>query len=303
MRSSVSSVGVFTLLFLVSIFSVSANSPTVNSNGVLIIPSGTQKIGDGAYSGHENVVAVVLPESLKEIGEKAFFECENLVNITFNYHGELETIGVHAFSFTSITNVTIPASVITLGNFSFSELTSLTTVQFQPDSQLKTIGKSAFTQTQITEIIIPYNVEIIADQAFQDTDKLKTVLFEHFTYNPPSGNQVPPGKLKTIGNSAFQCSGVEDFTLIPSVSSLGDSAFLGTGYLQTFNFFEGTENGGISDLTSIGKQVFYNSALTKITFPPTITSIGESAFTYGNNPATHLDSLQLYSIEIRFCRA
>ena len=55
-----------------------------------------------------------------------------------------------------------------------------------------------------------------------------------------------------------------------SVISIGDLAFVGTGYCNSINFPE--------SLVDIGEHAFYNSGITDLILPETVISIGEYAF-------------------------
>ena len=64
-------------------------------DGIAIIPKGTQKIEDRAFSWCKELTSVTIPDSVTEIGDGAFAGCY------------------------SLTSVTIPDSVTEIGNSAF----------------------------------------------------------------------------------------------------------------------------------------------------------------------------------------
>lgn len=74
---------------------------------------GTVAIAPGAFSGHERLRVVKLPDSLRVIGDGAFRNCRKLEEATL---GEgLERIGAEAFLDTALTEVRLPAALTELG--------------------------------------------------------------------------------------------------------------------------------------------------------------------------------------------
>lgn len=105
-------------------------------------------------------------------------------------------------------------------------------------STLRTISQYAFTGSGITSIEIPASVTSIASRAFEAAKQLQSVTF--------SSN----GKLTTLSDHAFK-----DCTA-----------------LTTVNF------GSNSSISTIADHAFYNTALTTVTLPANLETIGESAF-------------------------
>ena len=51
--------------------------------GELVIPEGTEKIGDYAFYGCSDLTSITIPNSVTSIGEYAFQSCTSLTDITF----------------------------------------------------------------------------------------------------------------------------------------------------------------------------------------------------------------------------
>ena len=123
----------------------------------------------------------------------------------------------------------------------------------------------------IVSIVIPSTVRTIGDNAFHGCRSIETI-------------SIPDG-VTTIGNKAFMhCSSLKEITLPASVKEIGESAFGGCKALEVF----------IADKTAITeikahtfayyvryKDYFHDvgySVLKQCLLPPSLTSIGESAF-------------------------
>ncbi len=85
------------------------------------------KIGKGAFSGHENMIAVLLPDSVIRIGEEAFMDCTSLPYIRIpESTSEIET---RAFAnCVALKSITIPDSVTWMGEDVFRGCDSLTVI-------------------------------------------------------------------------------------------------------------------------------------------------------------------------------
>jgi len=82
---------------------------------------------------------------------------------------------------------------------------------------------------------------------------------------------IIPNSVTSIGESAFSGTGLTSLTIPDSVTSIGNGAFNGCTSLTGINI--------PSAVTSIGERVFMEcSSLTSITIPSSVTSIGIDAF-------------------------
>ena len=182
------------------------------------------------------------------------------------------TIGVNAFiNKASITSVNIPNSVTIIGNSAFAGCSGLTSITL-PNS-LITIGDYAFGGGgcfNLTSINIPASVTSIGFLAFQNCWNVTAITF------------AANSSLTTIGGAAFAGCGITSITLPASVSTIGDNAFLDCRSLTGIN----VDPANLNYSSYFG--VLYNKnqttlitapgGITSITFPNTITAIGDNAF-------------------------
>ena len=236
--------------------------------GEIVIPEGTEKIGEYAFYNCSGLTSITIPDSVTSIGYRAFYNCSGL------------------------TSITIPDSVTSIGDYAFYNCSGLTKMAI-PDG-VTSIGDYAFCNCSgLTSITIPDSVTSIGERAFYECSGLTSITI--------------PDSVTSIGRSAFNgCSGLTSITIPDSVTSIGEYAFSGCGGLTSIVVEEGnavyhsasnclieTESktlikGGNASVipndgsvTSIGDNAFDRcSGLTSVTIPDSVTSIGEDAF-YG----------------------
>lgn len=186
------------------------------------------------------------PVSVAGIGDRAFYGCDTLTTADLTkVNASLEfTIGTNAFGGCSaLEEVTFPASesVYTNGNEiesgAFNSATALTSVTIT--DRFASIGDSAFAScTSLESVTIPARVATIGEAAFYGTVSLANFVI-------PEGS-----RLRSIGNSAFNSSGI-----------------------TSFDFSK-------APITYVGGYAFQDSALTTVSVPGTVTYIGQGAFAY-----------------------
>ena len=231
--------------------SYTLSSCSSSASGELLIPN-TYKgkpitaIGNSAFYNCMYLETILIPLSVKSIGDSAFYYCINLEHIFFGIDtpedSALETIGDSAFyKCSSLEFISLP-------------------------SGLKTIGDSAFYScNELTEVTIPDKVTTIGDHAFENCQNLRSVTL--------------PRDLQTIGYDVFRgCSKLfynNDDKGGRYLCSYGNTHFLLVGLDST----KYTTYQIHSDTKHIYSHAFYgNSALTEITIPDGVVSIGASAF-------------------------
>ena len=127
---------------------------------------------------------------------------------------------------------------------------------------LTSIGNNAFKGcTQLTAVSIPSTVKTIGENAFQGSG-LKSVKL--------------PGGLKSIGDNAFRnCADLKSANIPGSVTTMGLWIFADSGLTEV------TISNGVKE---IAKGAFYEcEGLTSVTIPSSVTTIGDNSFEYCHN--------------------
>ena len=207
----------------------------------VVIEEGITKIGSYAFQVCTQIQKVTLPESLTTICDNAFLGCSGLKEITIPKN--CETIGDKAFNVCS----GLEEISVADGNPVFDSRGDCKALidsksntlllggknSVVPDG-VTAIAKEAFKYTEIAEITIPDSVLYIGDKAFMDCKLLKSIVLpanitsiETGTFSDCSSLETVklPEGLKTIGNYAFEASGLQTVTIPATVDSIGITAF------------------------------------------------------------------------------
>ena len=250
----------------------------------ITIPNSTIGIGKYAFDDCTGLTSIIIPDNVTDIGDYAFSDCTALKNIYMSVN--VKSIGNCVFNnCTSLANIKIPNSVTSIGDNAFCGCTSLASISIPDD--VTSIGDAAFANCiRLTEIIIPDNVKEIGKGAFAGCTGLSNVTIgENVVYIHESafGDCV---NLKEINWNAKSVIG-------DSSSPFIDSGTEGNGINVIFS--DEVKNipqyafGGVSMLKSvmIGKnvkridyQAFWDTGLTEIDLPESLTYIGVAAFSH-----------------------
>lgn len=131
--------------------------PSGRHENTVIIPEGTKKIGEWAFSGID-FDSIVFPSSLEWIGMNAFSGCYNLTSI----HFPEGLWGIDAYAFEGCRNlnaIEFPDTLQWIGIGAFSECTSLQYIQLP--CQLRVLGSDSFWASPIREIKLPSSLQHI----------------------------------------------------------------------------------------------------------------------------------------------
>lgn len=207
-----------------------------------------------------------------------------LTALYFAEGSQVTKIGLGAFNGCSaLKSLTIPASVIDIDG-AFIGNKALQSTTFAEGSQLTTIGESAFEGcSALQSVNLPANVTEVGASAFYGCSALQsitipagvTTIGEH-AFSGCSALQsvtfAEGSQLTTIGTAAFFLSGLTSIDLPAGVTEI-ESAFSNCYHLTTVNFAKDAR------IKEIGWSAFQDdTALTTITIPEGVTTIGNHAF-------------------------
>ena len=160
----------------------------------ILLPEGTRKIGNSAFSGCTKIEEIVLPSTLETIDPSAFQGC------------------------LAIKRADIPSSISSLSSGVFNGCTALERVAL-PES-MTAIGDNSFAGcAQLDSIVLPQNLCMIGSGAFKGI-VLPDSLFI-------------PDKVVAVGGNAFEnWSSLEYLSIGKNVTLIGDNAFKGDSAIQ-----------------------------------------------------------------------
>ena len=267
-------------------------------------------IRGGTFENAASLTDVKLPTRITSIGIRAFFN-SGITSLDLSTTA-LTTIGNGAFAnTTSLTSLMVPNSLTTINSdnattgdnitatFTNSGLTTLDLSQ----TKITTINNSTFNGAAKLETVkLPSTVTTIGQNAFKDTTALKTL-----TQAEPTPSETPTGRaagnklassLTSIGNSAFQGTGLESIDLSETkiigydTNSLGNSAFQDAASLSDVKLPTG--------LKGIPAASFANTtSLKSIKIPDTVNRINAGNSTFlGAFQGSGLESIDLSQTKV-----
>ena len=252
----------------------------------VIIPSTVTTIGNSAFKNNPTKAIVWKPAncSIGSADNAPFYSTSSQVT-SFVFADGVETVPAYICqNMSKLDTIVLPSSVRALGQCAFQGCTSLKSINL-PVTQ-KTLPVSFFEGcTSLESIELPATLTTINTDAFYGCTKLAKVhLHEGITtinlrafWGCKLDTIVIPSTVTSIGNGAFKGNPTKSIVWKPKTCSIGsdDSApFYSTSSQVTSFVF------GDSVQVIPAYLCKYMNQLDSIVIPPTVTSIGQSAFMY-----------------------
>ena len=237
------------------------------------------------YSGYEATVEI--PYGVISIGNKAFEKGYNLIDFYLKevkIPASVTSIGDSAFeNCTKLAVVTIPASVTSIGSNPFKGCENLSEIQFEGTKEqwnaIEGSDKTGIPGIRCSD----GNIGVLGVPSYL---KVSGTIVTGHTYVVPENIVIPDG-ITEIGSTVFIYSGGM-ITIPASVTSIGKDAFYLTGFTKVT--YTGTladwcaidwENYAANPLYNGNAMLYINdSAVTDAKIPNSITEIKDCAF-YG----------------------
>ena len=223
------------------------------------------RIGERAFEHCTEVKSVVIPNTVTWIEDNAFSNCNKLSHI--NIPETVTGIGYRAFSgCSSLLSLNVHKNVSYIGIGAFGACSGLVSITVDSDNRYYDsrndcngiIGTaSGCLIAGCINTHIPETVKSIGDDVFSWCENLKSI--------------VIPNSVTTIGESAFEHTGLSDINIPESVTEIGNRAFLNCNSLKEARLSESVQR--------IGASAFYWCAnLESVNIPESVRYIGASAF-------------------------
>ena len=239
-----------------------------NAITAITLPSTLVKIEDYAFYGHSAVKGtLIIPDKVQSIGAGAFGKTGTALTLDLKDDSKLGTIGAGAFDIASIAKIQAPRFTLTKnagnttytlavaegvttvakGEFASLESVPASTPKITLNTRLKGALLGAEPESAITTITLPSTLVTIEDYGF-------------FNYPKVQGTLTIPSKVQSIGEYAFQ--------------------YLGTSYTNSSSLVIAFADD--SQLTTIKAGAFSHNAITGLTLPEQLETIGTRAFALSN---------------------
>ncbi|MCR5653550.1 MAG: leucine-rich repeat protein, partial [Ruminococcus sp.] len=244
-------------------------------------------IEDNAFEGNKTITNVELNENVTSIGSGAFKDCTKLTDITIT--DSITSIGADAFNgCTGLTRINIPESVTKIGAGAFANCRSNLTIYGKNSSYARTYANANGINFIDPSSDFQYSVE-----------NNKAAITGYVTPKSFNGSLVIPSTIDGYTVTAISANAFKDknditsVTIPASVTSIGSGAFSGcvgfTRLITDGNHGMSTAAlanlplSQIKELTITGSSIKADAfkgftALTKVTIPDKVTSIGNNAF-------------------------
>lgn len=220
-------------------------------------------------------------KKVTQIGYNAFYN-KNLTSITIP--NGVTSIGERAFAYNQLTSIVIPYYVTTVGRGAFKG-NQLTSAYIKPN--ISHVPESLFENNQLSSVTIPDNVVSISNNSFKYNKltsvfipkSLTSIALDAFDVNP--ANMTFFGEEESIAGGYATSKGYNscEYQLVDDGAAVEITGYSGAGdAFEIPDTIAGVPVTSIRDGGEYTDGVFYNSGITSVVFPDTLTEIGDYAF-------------------------
>ena len=220
-------------------------------------------VADYAFSTHDEIKKVIMPNTIEWIGENAFLDCTNLSSFTWSKN--LKDIGVDAFAGTKFYEnlllddkglYDIPSGILIYAGVNYFDDNTAIVSDSLTQAEINSI-KSNYSVENLIKFS-ELNVKSICSGAFRNNEKITYI-------------DLPEG-LNEISNSTFEgCNKLQAIDGSHSaLTSIGKRAFASCSSLATVNL--------PAALTDIGSEAFSGTAISAIPELSSIKTLGSGVF-------------------------
>ena len=249
----------------------------------VVIEEGVASLGEYLFSGLQNLKTVTFPTSLKNISRFAFNNCTSLSIVDTN---AVEKISCGAFYNVPLTEIYFGKDLITIEDSSFKGVTKYTRVivkdriatnplafgqnnnpfEYVPPIVEFEDGLDFFNVTPtgtisrskiggyfkgLVDLIIPETLDGVTVNSIGATG---------FTVMPDMGSVILPSSIRSIGDKAFENSGITNIILNEGLLTIGNYVFNGTDITTLAIPYTVTNVGAIGTALSLEKLYNYREA-------------------------------------------
>lgn len=222
---------------------------------------------------------------------------------TVNYEGVDYTVDAildRAFYWSSVTDVVLPSTIKSIGYYAFGS-SSVATLTL--NDGLESIGDYAFYACRsLANVVIPESVTSMSEnygstfgtcyalESITLSSNCKKIPASCFYHSGLLSIDIPEG-VEEIGKNAFNaCDKMTSATIPSSLTVVGVGAFGDCKVLSALN-------GDMNNVTSIGEEAFFNTALTEFTFPDALEELGPRAFSNSSVAKFNLNQSENFALD------
>lgn len=189
-------------------------------------------------------------------GSKAVYRLYSNGNLQIQGKGEVKVTDDFSYRSATIKTVTVASGITGIGDRTFSDCRNMKRISLP--GTLRSIGVRAFGDTAITRIKLPDGLKSIGAYAFYQS-KLMSL-------------DVPKTVTKIDEYAFSYCNNLESVSIPGSVKILPESLFEADMKLKKVTLGQG--------VFRIERAAFRHCGLTGVSFPDSVTVIGEGAFSF-----------------------